>query len=166
MCIKTLSYSTEIYLRYNVKEEKKQVEIYMWALHHELVQFLQSSKCFRYIPDNDIKGDILGWTMLSMKTHLKGVLVFNGVLDLGFLLIVEIWHDVHKWSVSTLISMSFQKFTVYPSSSDLVYLCPNLWWNHSRKIPFFIFFIFYLFIFDQRFIFSARYVAISLRSVH
>ena len=41
---------------------KKQVKIYMWALHQELVLFLQIMNCFRYVPDNDIEGDILGWT--------------------------------------------------------------------------------------------------------
>ena len=34
----------------------------MWALHHELVLFQQSRNCFRYVPDNEIRGDILGWT--------------------------------------------------------------------------------------------------------
>ena len=41
---------------------KKQVEMYMWALHHELVLFLQIMIFFRYVPENEIKGDILGWT--------------------------------------------------------------------------------------------------------
>ena len=34
----------------------------MWALHHKLVLLLQSRNCFRYELENDIKGDILGWT--------------------------------------------------------------------------------------------------------
>ena len=44
---------------------KTQVEIYMWYLHHELVLFLQSRNCFCYVPDNEIEGDILGWTTSS-----------------------------------------------------------------------------------------------------
>ena len=34
----------------------------MWSLYQELVLFLQSKNCFRYVPDNDTEGDILGWT--------------------------------------------------------------------------------------------------------
>ena len=34
----------------------------MGSLHHELVIFLQSRNCFRYVTKNDIKGDIFGWT--------------------------------------------------------------------------------------------------------
>ena len=43
-------------------KEKKQVEIYMWALYQELVLFLQRRNCFQYVPDNAIEGDILFWT--------------------------------------------------------------------------------------------------------
>ena len=39
---------------------RKQVEKYMWALHHKLVLFLQSRNYFRYEPDSKIEGDILG----------------------------------------------------------------------------------------------------------
>ena len=42
---------------------KKQVKKYIWVLYHELVIFLQSRNCLCYVPDNDIKGDILGWTL-------------------------------------------------------------------------------------------------------
>ena len=52
---------------------KKQVEIYMWALHHELVLFLQSRNCFRYVPENDIEGGIVGWTtskMIGQRSNL------------------------------------------------------------------------------------------------
>ena len=74
--------------------------------------------------------------MLSMNTHLKGVLVFIGVFDLGFIFIVEIWHDVHNGSGYTLISISCQTISVYPDSRDLVDLCPNLWCNNSKEIFF------------------------------
>ena len=39
----------------------KQVKIYMWALHHKLFLFQQSRIFFGYVPENDIKEDILGW---------------------------------------------------------------------------------------------------------
>ena len=38
-----------------------QVEIYMWALHYELVLFQKSSNYFCYVPDNKIERYILGW---------------------------------------------------------------------------------------------------------
>ena len=41
ICITKLSYSTETYIQSNVQGLKK-VKKYMWALHHELVIFLQS----------------------------------------------------------------------------------------------------------------------------
>ena len=42
-------------------KKKKQVEKYIWSLYHELVLFQKIRNCFRYIPDNDIEGDILVW---------------------------------------------------------------------------------------------------------
>ena len=71
--------------------------------------------------------------MMSMNTHLKGLLGFSGDLDIGFLIIVEIWHDVQNGSGYTLISISCQKCAVYPVSSDIVYLCPDLWCNNHRE---------------------------------
>ena len=65
--------------------------------------------------------------VMSMKTHLKCVLGCSGKLDLGFLLIDEICHDVHKWSGSTLSSISCQTFTLSLANSYSVELCPNLW---------------------------------------
>ena len=41
-------------------KEQKKVKKYVQALYHKLVLFLQSSNCFRYVPENEIKGDILG----------------------------------------------------------------------------------------------------------
>ena len=40
--------------------------------------------------------------MMPMNNHLKGVLGFESDFDLGFLLIVDIWHDVQKGSGYTL----------------------------------------------------------------
>ena len=64
--------------------------------------------------------------MISMNTHLKGVLGFRVVFDIDFLFIVNIWNDVQKSSGSNLGSISYQIFTVSPDSSDLVDLCPNI----------------------------------------
>ena len=33
----------------------------MRALHQELVLFQQITNCFRYVPDNEIEEEILGW---------------------------------------------------------------------------------------------------------
>ena len=60
MCINCFCYNTDTYLQYNVQIEK-QVEKYMWDLHHKLVLF-QQSRIFSLIPENEIKVDILGWT--------------------------------------------------------------------------------------------------------
>ena len=50
---------------------KKQVKIYMWYLHHELVLLQQSRNCFLYAPDNETKGDILGWTTSYKKIKIN-----------------------------------------------------------------------------------------------
>ena len=61
-----------------------QVEIYTRALHRELVLFQQSRNCFRYVPDNYIKGDILActssiptvdgimWKVRWLREHMLG----------------------------------------------------------------------------------------------
>ena len=64
--------------------------------------------------------------IMSMNTHLKGFLGFRGVLNLAFLCILEILHDVQKVSGSTLGLLSCQTFTLYSASSDLVDLCTNI----------------------------------------
>ena len=46
--------------------------------------------------------------MMSMNTHLKGVLGFRGVFDIDFFFIVDIWNDVLKGSGYNLISISYQ----------------------------------------------------------
>ena len=71
--------------------------------------------------------------MININTHLKGVLVFSDVLDIGFLLIFRIWHYVQKGSGSILISMYFQTIIISLSSGNVVNPCPNLWCNNSRK---------------------------------
>ena len=45
---------------YTMYKGETEVEMYMWALHHELVLFQQRRNSFCYVPENDIKGDILG----------------------------------------------------------------------------------------------------------
>ena len=69
--------------------------------------------------------------IISMNTHLKGVLVFSGVFDLEFLLIVDKWHDVQKGSGSTLRTAYCQTSTVSPFSTYLVNMFPNIWCNIS-----------------------------------
>ena len=71
--------------------------------------------------------------IITMKTHVKGVLLCSVILELGFLLIVDIWNHVQKGSGSTLGSTSCKTFAVYSSNSDLVALCPNLWCNNYRE---------------------------------
>ena len=44
--------------------------------------------------------------MMSMNTHLKGVLDIRGVFDLAFLFIVDVLHDVKNGSVYTLRPIS------------------------------------------------------------
>ena len=59
---------------------KKQVKIYMWYLHHELVLLQQSRNCFCYVPDNDIEGDILGWTTsYSQHKISSSYITFGGM---------------------------------------------------------------------------------------
>ena len=50
---------------------KKQVKIYMWALHHKLVLFQQSMNCFWYVLENETEGNILGWTTSTRHTDLS-----------------------------------------------------------------------------------------------
>ena len=64
--------------------------------------------------------------IIFIKTHLKGAFGFNGSLDLAFLFIEEILHEVQKGSASIFSSASSQTLTVYPAINDLVDLFPNL----------------------------------------
>ena len=75
--------------------------------------------------------DISG--MVYMNTHLKYILGFRGFFNIGFLLVVEIWHDMQKVSGYNLRSMPWQNNLVASVSIDLVYICPNLWCNHFRE---------------------------------
>ena len=93
--------------------------------------------------------DIAG--MMSMNTNLQGVLGFRVVFDIYSLFIVDIWNDVQKGSGSIMISMSFQKVSAYPASSDLVDLCTNIWCNHSKET---LFLWIFFYDFDCFFIFT------------
>ena len=44
-----------------------QVKIYMRALRHELVVFQKIMICFRYVPENEIEEDMLGWNPSNSK---------------------------------------------------------------------------------------------------
>ena len=107
--------------------------------------------------------------MMSMKTHLKGVLSFSGVFDLDFSFIVGIWNDLQKGSGSTLRLISYQKFTVYPAISYLLYLCTNLWYNNPRENLFlgicFCDFDF-SFVFTKNSCFAVHFVVMSHSYVH
>ena len=74
--------------------------------------------------------------IIPIKTHFKGAFVLSGILDLSFLFIEEIWHDVQKGSGSILSSISPKTFTVSPANNDLVDLCPNIWCNNYKAIFF------------------------------
>ena len=64
--------------------------------------------------------------IISIKTYLKGAFGFSGILDLAFLFIEEILHEVQKGSGSILSSTSSQTLEVSPAINDLVDMCPNL----------------------------------------
>ena len=80
--------------------------------------------------------------IISIKTHLKGVFGFSGSLDLAFLFIEEILHEVQKGSGSILSSTSSQTLAVSPAINDLVDLCPNLLCINSKSICFLFGFLF------------------------
>ena len=48
-------------------KQKKHVKKYIWALNHEFFISLKSRNCFRYVLDNKIKGEILGWTLSTVN---------------------------------------------------------------------------------------------------
>ena len=64
--------------------------------------------------------------IISIKTHLKGAFGFSGILDLAFLFIEEILHEVQKGSGSVLSSTSSQTLALSQAINDLVDLCPNI----------------------------------------
>ena len=58
---------------------RKQVKIYMWALHHKLVLFQKGRNCFCYAPEKEIKGGSMGWTTLATiiyKTPMRSANYF------------------------------------------------------------------------------------------
>ena len=64
--------------------------------------------------------------IISIKTHLKGAFGFSGSLDLAFLFIEEMLHEVQKGSRSILSYTSSHTLAVSPAINDLVDLCLNL----------------------------------------
>ena len=64
---------------------------------------------------------------------MKGAFGFSGFLDLAFLFIEDILHDVQKGPGFILISISLQTLTVYPANNDMANLCPNLWQNNPKS---------------------------------
>ena len=63
-------------------------------------------------------GDVDG--IISIKTHLKGAFGFSVILDLAFLFIGDISHDVKKGSGSNLSSIYSQILGVSPANNDMV----------------------------------------------
>ena len=53
----------------------KQVKIYMWDLHHELVLFQKNRNCFCYVLENETEEDILGWNTPMLEPYRKGLFV-------------------------------------------------------------------------------------------
>ena len=74
--------------------------------------------------------------IISIKIHLKGAFGLSGILDLAFLFIEEIWHDVQKGSGYIFSSISSSTLPVSPANNYLVDLWPNLWCNNSTAIFF------------------------------
>ena len=66
-------------------------------------------------------GDVDG--IVSIKTHLKGAFGFSRFLDLDFLFIEEIWHDVQKRSGSILSSIYITKHSQYPQLTIIWWVC-------------------------------------------
>ena len=101
--------------------------------------------------------------IISIKTHLKGDFGFSGILDLSFLFIEEVWHDVQKGSGYIIRSVSFQTLALYPANNDLVDMWPNIWCSNSKAI-FFLdgnFFVFDVsFISPKMHVFFVQYVVI------
>ena len=67
------------------------------------------------------------------KTHLKGAFVLSGILDLAFLFIEEIWHDVQKGSGYILSSTSSQILSV-STRSLLAGDTDNIWEDVELRI--------------------------------
>ena len=53
----------------------------MWALHHEFFLFQKSRSYFSYVPENEIEGDILGWT--TSKFRYDMILDIDLLTELG-----------------------------------------------------------------------------------
>ena len=76
-----------------------------------------------------------GWDNVH-ENPFEGCLGLQWYLRPRILLIIEIWHYLQKCLISTLSSIYCQTFAVYPSSSDIVDMYPNLWFDNSREIFF------------------------------
>ena len=74
--------------------------------------------------------------IISIKTHLKGAFGFIVILDLAFLFIEEIWHEVQKGSGYILSSAYSQTLVVSPANNYLVDMYPNIWYSNSKAIFF------------------------------
>ena len=74
--------------------------------------------------------------IMSVKTYLKGDFGFSRFLELAFLFMEDIWHDVQKGYESILSSISSQTLALSPANNDMVDLFPNIWCNNSKACSF------------------------------
>ena len=74
--------------------------------------------------------------IIFIKTYLKGAFGLNGFLDIAFLFIEDILHDVQKVSVYILSSINCQTFAVSPAINDLVDIFPHIWCSNSKATVF------------------------------
>ena len=58
--------------------------------------------------------------IMSIKTHLEGDFDLSVFLDLAFLFVEEIWHDVKKGSGSILSLISSKKLALSPANDDVL----------------------------------------------
>ena len=100
---------------------------------------------------------------IPIKTHLKGAFGFSGILDLAFLFIEAIFHEVQKGSGSILSYTYSQTLAVSPAINDWLDLCPNISCKNSEAIFFLavFFFDFSIFSLKKRF-FSPQYAVMLL----
>ena len=101
----------------------------------------------------NVIGEALGccWWNYIHKTHLKGAFGLSGSLDLAFLFIEEILHEVQKGYGSILSYTSSQALAVSPAINYLLDLCPNLWCINSKAI-----FLLFGFFFEISILFSEK----------
>ena len=67
-CVLNTYHSTETYLRYNVQRKKINQNIHVRSTS-KIVLIPTKYDFFRYVQENEIKGDILGWNTSTDKNE-------------------------------------------------------------------------------------------------